>query len=205
MTARDTFVRMLLDAGPLDTPRSSCQIPFHFGPDGPNKSVHLETGLFLKNLADYVQAKTIVEVGTFTGYSTAWLMLSCWMRGEGTVTTFDIVRPNRSYHFSRYGIPMNFVSLQIGTVWDAELEGVTSIDMVFYDGSHLMGDAARECDRLLPMVRPGGVVVFDDVLLPLYAPMSQYLQSLFYKERGRWSYTVVAVGRGLGVAWRLPK
>ena len=50
------------------------------------------------------------------------------------------------------------------------------IDLVHIDGSHAEEQALRDVARWLPLMRPGGIIVLDDICWPSVIPALQYLR-----------------------------
>jgi caffeoyl-CoA O-methyltransferase len=123
-----------------------------------------EQGVFLTLLARLLGARRIVEVGTFTGYSAICLarglapggrLLCCDVNEEWT----GIARR----YFERAGLAER-IELRIAPALDTlrALPERPEIDLVFIDADKPNYRAYYE--TLLPRLRPGGLVVFDNVL-----------------------------------------
>ncbi|HWP67387.1 MAG TPA: class I SAM-dependent methyltransferase [Candidatus Limnocylindria bacterium] len=123
-----------------------------------------EQGAFLTLLARLVGARTIVEVGTFTGYSAICLarglapggrLLCCDVSEEWTAIA-------RRY-FARAGLA-DRIELRIAPALETlrALPERPEIDLVFIDADKT--NYRNYYETLLPRVRPGGLFVFDNVL-----------------------------------------
>lgn len=121
-------------------------------------------GAALRFLASVLEARAVVEVGTGTGVSGVWLLRG--MRSDGVLTTVDIEAEHQRLakeSFAEAGIP----SQRARTISGAALDVLPRLtdghyDLVFCDGDKAEYDAyLTEALRLL---RPGGVVVFDNAL-----------------------------------------
>jgi predicted O-methyltransferase YrrM len=121
-------------------------------------------GAALRFLASVLEARAVVEVGTGTGVSGVWLLRG--MRSDGILTTVDIEAEHQRLakeSFAEAGIP----SQRARTISGAALDVLPRLtdghyDLVFCDGDKAEYDAyLTEALRLL---RPGGVVVFDNAL-----------------------------------------
>lgn len=123
-----------------------------------------EQGVFLTLLTRLIGARKIVEVGTFTGYST--LCFAMGLASGGTVITCDISEKWASMARAAWveaGVD-DRVDLRIGPASRTlrELPESPDIDVVFLDA-----DKAGYLDyweQLVPRVRPGGVLLADNVL-----------------------------------------
>ena len=121
-------------------------------------------GAALRFLASVLEARAVVEVGTGTGVSGVWLLRG--MRSDGILTTVDSEAEHQRLakeSFAEAGIP----SQRARTISGAALDVLPRLtdghyDLVFCDGDKAEYDAyLTEALRLL---RPGGVVVFDNAL-----------------------------------------
>ncbi len=118
----------------------------------------------LTTLAAAVDAKAVVEIGTGTGVS--GLALLRGMRADGTLTTVDLDAENQrlaKQTFTEAGIASQRFRLIAGAALDV-LTRLTDghYDLVFCDADKReYADYLTEALRLL---RPGGVVAFDNAL-----------------------------------------
>jgi predicted O-methyltransferase YrrM len=121
-------------------------------------------GAALRFLASVLDAGAVVEIGTGTGVSGLWLLRG--MRSDGVLTTVDIEAEHQRLAketFNDAGIPGNRARTIAGAGLDV-LPRLTDghYDLVFCDGDKREYAAyLREALRLL---RPGGVVAFDNAL-----------------------------------------
>ncbi|MEU5158999.1 class I SAM-dependent methyltransferase [Streptomyces sp. NPDC020875] len=136
-------------------------------PGGAAMQLMAEEGQFLGLLAGLVGARTVVEVGTFTGYST--LCLARALPADGRLVTCDISprwpRIGRPY-WERAGVA-DRIEVAVGDAADTlarlldEL-GPGSVDLVFIDADKT--GYARYYEDALPLVRPGGLIAVDNTL-----------------------------------------
>ena len=121
-------------------------------------------GAALRFLTSVIDARAVVEVGTGTGVSGLWLLRG--MRSDGVLTTVDIEAEHQRLArqtFTDAGIASNRVRTISGAALDV-LPRLTDghYDLVFCDGDKReYADYLTEALRLL---RPGGVVAFDNAL-----------------------------------------
>jgi len=121
-------------------------------------NVPKEDGRLLRLLTETLGAKHVVEIGTSNGYSGIWICLALRTTG-GKLTTYEIDAHRASLareNFKRAGVS-ELVTLVEGDAHEevTKLEG--PIDMLFLDA-----DKEGYLDyltKLLPLVRPGGLVV----------------------------------------------
>lgn len=136
---------------------------------GPHAGMQVgpEQGQFLALLVQLADARKLLEIGTFTGYSALWLALA--LPDDGKLIACDI-----SDEFTRVGRPFweeagvaHKIDLRLGPAvesLDALLEARegSSFDFAFIDADKTNYDAYYE--RVLQLVRTGGLIVFDNVL-----------------------------------------
>jgi predicted O-methyltransferase YrrM len=121
-------------------------------------------GAALRFLAAVLDARAVVEIGTGTGVSGLWLLRG--MRPDGVLTTVDLEPEHQRaarQTFAEAGIPGSRARLINGAALEV-LPRLTDrgYDLVFCDAVKTeYGDYLAEALRLL---RPGGVVAFDNVL-----------------------------------------
>jgi predicted O-methyltransferase YrrM len=125
--------------------------------------VYPETGVLLEVVVAMVRARVAVEVGTAIGVST--LHIARALGEGGSVISFE-VDPRRQEAARRYldraGVGARVdLRLKDGTEGLAELEG--PFDFAFLDAGK--GDYPRQLDLVRQLLRPGGVVAIDNVLL----------------------------------------
>ncbi|MER6829043.1 class I SAM-dependent methyltransferase [Streptosporangium sp. NPDC000563] len=136
-------------------------------PAGRAMQVMAEEGQLLTLLARLVGARTVLEVGTFTGYST--LCLARAVAPEGRVITCDITErwPRVGMpHWRRAGV-LDRIDLRIGDASDtlAALlldEGPGSVDLVFIDADK--PGYPKYYEAALPLLRENGLIVVDNTL-----------------------------------------
>jgi len=158
-----------------------------------------DTGPFLALLLQAVQARTILEIGTSTGYSTIWLADACEATG-GHVTTVE-VRADRvalaRANFEQAGLSARIT--QVHAPVEAWLATSTpdAFDYVFLDANRAQYVALWP--RLLPLVRPGGLVVVDNAVS--HHEQLQPFTALVQATPGVES-VVVPVGKGEMLIWK---
>ena len=157
--------------------------------------VHLEVpdadGRMLRVLAESINAKEAVEIGTSTGYSGLWLSLALQTTG-GKLTTFEIDAGRAAQarkHFQQAGVD-GIVTVIEGDAHKNLQQVKAPVDLVFID-------AEKEgypdyLKQMLPKVRPGGLILAHNIdMAPEYVTAvttNPELETVFYME-----------GRGLGI------
>ena len=135
----------------------------------PSRSMQIapEEGAFLAMLAELVGARRCVEVGTFTGYSS--LAVALRLPPDGSMVCCDVSEEWTAIarrYWAEAGVD-DRIDLHIGPAADtldtllAEGEE-DAFDFAFVDADKTGYDAYYE--RLLRLVRPGGLIVFDNML-----------------------------------------
>ena len=125
-----------------------------------------EQGHLLGFLARLIGARRTLELGTFTGYSALAMALA--LPDQGRVVTCDIniewVDIGRPY-WAKAGVA-DRIEIMIGPAADTleriNREGAQPFDLAFIDADKAGYDHYYE--RTLRLVRPGGLIVLDNIL-----------------------------------------
>jgi predicted O-methyltransferase YrrM len=124
--------------------------------------VDAEVGVLLRVLATAVQAKRILEIGTAIGYSGIWLAGA--LPGDGSLLTMEVdeerARQARA-HFARAGLS-DRVNVIVGDAQRMLAKVSGPFDLIFQDGDKKL--YGPMLDRLVELLRPGGLLVTDNVL-----------------------------------------
>jgi len=128
----------------------------------PQMQVGPVEGRFLSLLARAIGAKRVLEIGTFTGYSS--LALALGLPDDGEVITCDIDRKNTSaakQYWARHPAGAR-IRLEIGRATETikRLDG--PFDLVFIDADK--ENYIAYWDACVPKVRSGGLILVDNVL-----------------------------------------
>jgi caffeoyl-CoA O-methyltransferase len=123
-----------------------------------------EQGRFMRLLAELTGARNAIEVGTFTGYSSI-----CVARGladDGKLLCCDVSDEWTSVarkYWQRAGLTGK-IELRIGPAAQtlAALPDGTTFDFAFIDADKT--GYVRYWDLIVPMIRPGGVILVDNTL-----------------------------------------
>lgn len=123
-----------------------------------------EQGMFLQLLVAVSGAKTIVEVGTFTGCSS--LHMAQGMQGEGKIYCFDLDKrcPAIAQKYWEKAGVTDKIELINGNAHKTlhDLPDDLVIDLVFIDADKQGYEDYLE--TLFPKVRKGGIMLFDNML-----------------------------------------
>lgn len=126
-----------------------------------------DQGAFMNLLAKTLGAKHIVEVGCYTGYSTICMALG--LAAGGKLITIDVDPENTriAQRFFQKTDTADRIELRIGPALDhlpriTKEWGPSSVDLMFIDGDK--GNMIAYYDLAIELLRPGGIVICDNVL-----------------------------------------
>ena len=144
-------------------------------------------GAALRFLASVLDARAVVEVGTGTGVSGLWLLRG--MRADGVLTSVDTEAEHQrlaKQTFTEAGIAAPRARLIPGAALDV-LPRLTDghYDIVFCDGDKQ--EYPEYLAEALRLLRPGGVVVFDNALWhdKVADPAQRDAETVAIRELGR--------------------
>lgn len=168
-------------------------------------------GNFLKFATKLINAKSVVEIGTGSGVGGLWILQG--MPIEGVLTTIDSEREHSKIARNifeeaniaptRYRIITGKLIEVVGKLADQ------SYELVIIRPALDLFDLVVESHRML---KPGGVLIIDQVLsggkvadLTQRDPESISRRDVIkvIKEDERWAATVIPIGAGLLVAYKL--
>lgn len=134
------------------------------GDDLAEMQIPHEQGVFLTLFAKSISAVTVLDIGTFTGYSA--LCLAAGLAPGGVVHTLDITdrwTDTATHAWKEAGV-FDRVHQHIGPAAQtlARFPAGTRIDLAFIDADKV--SYIEYWELLVPMLRPGGVVLADNVL-----------------------------------------
>jgi len=133
-------------------------------PDDAGMQVAPEQATFLRLLTSLIGVRAAVEVGTFTGLSS--LSIARGLVDGGTLTCFDISEEFTGIarrYWQRAGVEGR-IELRIGPAAERlrELPFEPYLDLAFIDADK--AGYPTYWNELVPRVRPGGVLLVDNVL-----------------------------------------
>src|SRR4051812_11047237 len=122
--------------------------------------------------------RTVVELGTATGWTTASLVLADPAR---TVTSYDpVVQPGRAGYLAlvspRARARLSFVQ-DTGASGAAQWNG-PPVDLLFIDSTHTREDTLAEFHAWRPSLAPGARVVFHDYDNPAFPGVAEAVREL---------------------------
>jgi caffeoyl-CoA O-methyltransferase len=128
------------------------------------RSVPADVGRMLRLFAESSGAKTVVEIGTSTGYSGLWLCLAL-QSTQGKLTTFELDEGRATQarrHFEQAGV-QGLVEIVVGNAHENVKRLTEPIDVIFIDADKEGYSSYLKALRRL--VRPGGIVAADNVAM----------------------------------------
>lgn len=120
-------------------------------------------GQFLSIISKIIQPKLVLEIGTFTGYST--LCLAEGLAQDGKLITIDrneelIYLPKKYFEASDF---KHQIEIRLGQALDVLDEmNETDFDLVFIDADK--SNYIHYYEKVLPKMKSGGVILIDNVL-----------------------------------------
>ena len=121
-----------------------------------------DTGALLHSLARSCGARRILEIGTAIGYSTLWLATALPADGMLITMEYDAARADRARdHFAEAGCA-DRVSVMVGDASRLLHKVAGPFDLIFQDSDKKLYEPML--DRLVGVLRPGGLLVVDNVL-----------------------------------------
>lgn len=138
-------------------------------------NVTTREGRLLRQLTEAVGAKRVVEIGTSSGYSTIWLALALRSTG-GRLFTHEI-DPEKieiaSANFKKAGVD-DLITIIEGDAHETVKQHKEPIDVVFFDADKK--GYIDYLEKLLPLVRPGGLILGHDMKRP--RPEPRYIEAI---------------------------
>jgi predicted O-methyltransferase YrrM len=130
--------------------------------ESPQMQVGRIEGRFLKMLVRLTGAKTVLEIGMFTGYS--GLMMAEGLPDDGRLITCDVnpkaeTIARRYFSESPHG---HKIEIRMGPALETIKSLRGPIDMVFIDADKT--NYSNYYEAVMPLVKPGGLIVADNVL-----------------------------------------
>ena len=139
----------------------------------------------LRLLTEAANAKSVVEIGTSTGYSGLWFCLALRATG-GHLTTFEIDHGRAEQarqHFKAAAVE-DLVTIVEGDAHQQITKLKFPIDVVFIDADK--EGYVDYLNKVLPLIRPGGVLLAHNVeMVPDYVKSittNSALETIFYRE-----------------------
>jgi|SRR5687767_6722222 len=124
--------------------------------------VYPDTGALLHTLARGCGATRILEIGTCIGYSTLWMATALPAHGSLITMEYDSTRAARARdHFAAAGYA-DRISVIVGDAMRFLHKVAGPFDLIFQDSDKQLYEPML--DRLVELLRPGGLLVADNIL-----------------------------------------
>jgi predicted O-methyltransferase YrrM len=143
------------------------------GPSYANVSVR--DGRLLRLLTESTNAQRVVEIGTSTGESSVWFALALRTTG-GHLYTHEIDEERAQIareNFKKAGVE-NLITLIEGDAHETVSRYKEPIDILFLDADK--SGYPDYLQKLLPLVRPGGLVIAHNMRYP--DPSPEYIEAI---------------------------
>jgi len=177
--------------------------------------VYPDTGALLHTLARASGARRILEIGTAIGYSTLWMATALPADGALITMEYDAGRAGRARdHFAAAGYA-DRISVIVGDATRFLHKVGGPFDLIFQDSDKKLYEPML--DRLIELVRPGGLLIADNILwngevIPGYVANKKYSEEdtaaiVSFSQRlsgdPRLYTSFLQVGDGVSVSVRL--
>ncbi|MFV1966655.1 MAG: O-methyltransferase [Pirellulaceae bacterium] len=183
LTPKDGDEKKILDA--IETMRE--------GPRFANVSPN--DGRLLRLLTESTGAQRVVEIGTSTGESAVWFALALRKTGGHLFThELDEERANvAKANFKKAGVEA-LITLIPGDAHETVKQHKEPIDILFLDADK--AGYIDYLDKLLPLVRPGGLIIAHNMVYP--NPDPNYIKAITTRPDLETSFLLME-GAGVGV------
>lgn len=125
-------------------------------------------GRCLFALVRALRPKTCLELGTGVGISAAYITAALAMNGKGSLWTLDrdadrLTLARQHLRLLPWRVPCHFVQGPFSRTFGKTLQELGAIDFGFIDDEHTVQAVRRRLPKLLKALRPGGILVYDDL------------------------------------------
>jgi caffeoyl-CoA O-methyltransferase len=177
--------------------------------DCPQMQVGRIEGTFLKLLVRLMNARRVLEIGMFTGYSA--LMMAEGLPEDGHLITCDIdpkaeAIARRYFAESPHG---HKIEIRMGPALETIAKLTGPFDMVFIDADK--SNYTNYYEACLPLLRPGGLIVADNVLWSgkVLHPDDEDARAIvafnrYVQSDARVENVCLTVRDGIMLAWKRP-
>lgn len=161
-------------------------------------NVSARDGRLLRQLTEAIGAERIVEIGTSTGESAVWFALALRKTGGHLFThEIDTERAETARaNFEKAGVG-DLITLIEGDAHETVSRYEEPIDIVFLDADK--EGYIDYLDKLLPLVRPGGLVIAHNMTRP--RPDPRYIEAITQNPELETSFLLMDEA-GIGVTMK---
>ncbi|MFT3747592.1 MAG: class I SAM-dependent methyltransferase [Agriterribacter sp.] len=118
----------------------------------------------LFRMVNYYQPKTIIELGTSLGITTAYLASA---NREAAVYSFegaDAIAERARAYFNKAGLQnIQLIKGNFDNTFLPALRKINKVDFAFIDGNHRKEPTLRYFNQLLPYLHNSSIIIFDDI------------------------------------------
>jgi predicted O-methyltransferase YrrM len=179
-------------------------------PDREMMAITHDTGLFFSVLLQAIRARQVLEIGTSSGYSTLWFADALLARTKGQkpplIITIDSnpakVRWAKD-NFAKAGVGsiIQVIGGEATPVLNRLAKSKSKFDFVFIDADK--ENIISYFSLALPMVRVGGIIAADNMLLPEHFRPQMQEYASFLANRNDVETVTVPIGMGEEITVRI--
>ncbi len=160
-----------------------------------DNSIPRDVGEFISVLVRLIKPKTIVEIGSSTGYSTIWLGLAASSYG-GKVISYekDTNKAEKAKNNIEAAGLADIVEIRNEDIFDADVPGM---DFVFLDADR--DDYKRHFENIFPKLKPGGGVLANNTL-GYFEQLRKYIEHV--RDHPECNSVLIAIGHGLELTYK---
>lgn len=164
-------------------------------------AITADTGMFFSILLKAIKARRVLEVGMSAGFSTLWLADAVGKNGKIITIEMDPQKIERARkNFKQAGVD-KLIEIKQGVALDVLRKLKGKFDFVLLDADK--ENIIKYFDLVLPMVRAGGIIAADNMLLPPhYRPMMEKY-SRHVRSNPRVQSVTVPIGMGEEITIKL--
>jgi predicted O-methyltransferase YrrM len=167
--------------------------------EGPRyANVSTNDGRLLRLLTESIGAKRVLEIGTSTGESAVWFALALRKTG-GHLYTHELDEQRAAVaqeNFRKAGVE-DLITLILGDAHETVKQHKEPIDILFLDADK--SGYIDYLDKLLPLVRPGGLIIAHNMVYP--NPDPDYIKKITTSPELETSFLLME-GAGVGVTMK---
>jgi len=158
-------------------------------------------GLMLYGAMRNRRPQKVLELGTGSGYSTAWMLLGLEENEYGHLWTVDLVAADEPVWRKISLSEQSLTYFSNDPIDSLQNKLPDTFDFIFHDAGHSLQEVKRDLKWLLPRLALGGSLVIHDVH---YSPaMGAYILDYFDSRPDEWTYERIEEGCGVGIATRI--
>ena len=118
---------------------------------------------FLANLAHFIQANNILELGTSLGISASYLAMACPQANVITIEGDPVIADKAIQVFAELELTnVRLINQRFDQFFQAS-EGLSKIDLCYIDGHHTSVALLQQLNWLEPFIHERSIIVVDDI------------------------------------------